>query len=157
MRDKMSEVLVSTKAFTAMLTHPVKNVSNGAEALIEVIPTISSGFKDISLVEDFFSIISIDQSEYGKKAKKARLDRFVNGATRRLIEEFWDTRNFDSLKRCIFSAPVIECVLYDKSGKIIQSTVTHAVDVITALKKLELACYLQGMPESRQKMLAVQT
>ena len=156
MRDKMSEVLISTKAFTAVLTHPVNNVENGAQALIEVIPTVTSGFKDMTLVEDFFSVISKDQSPHGKKAKKACLERFVKGCTRRIIEEFWDSRNFDSLKKCIFSAPIIECVLYDKSGKVAQSTVTTTVDLVTALKKLELAFYLQGMPESRQKMLAMQ-
>jgi len=156
MRDKMSEVLVSTKAFTVMLTHPVKNVENGTQALIEVIPTVSSGFKDMTLVEDFFSIISKDQSQHEKKAKKASLERFVKGCTRRLIEEFWDSRHFESLKKCIFTAPIVECVLYDRSGKVANENLTTMVDLVAALKKIELAFYLQGMPQTKQKMLALQ-
>ena len=96
---KMTDILVQTSAFIVTLTRPAKAKSEMSEnnTILEVTPIIQSATKDLGLAEKFFKIITSDSSHHNRRTKEKILTEFVQGSTKRILEEYWDTSNWKTI------------------------------------------------------------
>lgn len=132
---KMTDNLVATSAFNATLTYQGKE-----SAVLEVIPV--SGYRqDGTLAEQFFRIITADSSRMFSKSKKEHMKSFVFSCEKRIFEEFWDNSNWKTLEGLCLQMPYITCVLYDKTGNVVDTVDCLTYEVLWALQRVEEAFF----------------
>ncbi len=149
---KMTDILLSTSAFIATLTYPAKAKSqaNGNwadanhETVLEVTPIIQSATEDVGLAEKFFNIITSDSTAHNRRAKDQVFQSFVQGCTKKIFEQFWDSSNWETLQGLSIRIPTITCMLYDKTGNMVHMITCSAIDVMRALKRIEEAFFISA-------------
>ncbi len=132
---KMTDILVSTSAFIVTLTH----TSN--EATLEVTPIVHAATQDVGLAEKFFHVITADSTSHNKRSKEETLEAFNTGCSRKIIEQFWDTSQWNELQRLCLKVPSIICILYDKRGNLTEMHSCKVLDILWALQRVEHAFF----------------
>jgi hypothetical protein len=148
---KMTDILVSTRAFFVTFTYPSRGKSDewSAEdqkkALIEVTPIISSEFKDISLTKDLYQILTSEPGSVNKHAKDEVLHRFVQRCPKHLFEEFWESARSAPLEKMPVHVESITCILYSTDAEIVAIKDTLPIHLIMAMKALEETFFAYAM------------
>jgi hypothetical protein len=141
---KMTDILVSTSAFIVTLTYQGKE-----KALLEVSPVGKAG-PDCRQAEQFYRIITSDSSTHNMRRKKEWLKGFLTGCNKRILEEFWDNAHWKTLEGLCLKVPYITCVLYDKTGNVVESAICLTYEVLWALQRIEEAFFAQSLVQKSQ-------
>lgn len=152
---KMTDILVSTKAFIVTLTHPAKAKSlreESAEIIIEVTPIIQAATQEANLAEKFFEIITADSTSRNRRLKEENLKHFVTACSKQIFEQFWDSSHWKSLEQNCLRIPHITCLLYDVSGNVVNSVICRTLDLLWALQKIEEAFFTHSLPAKSKKV-----
>ena len=145
----MTDILVSTSAFIATLTYPVKKSKIGSnyEVILEIIPIVQSATKDIGLAEQFFTVLSADSSVAHRRKKANLLRHFIQSCPQKISEEFWDGAHWRTLEGLCLRIPSITCLLYDRAGNVVKEAISPPIDILWALQRIEEAFFItQGTP-----------
>ena len=138
---KMTDILVSTSAFIVTLTYQGHD-----KALLEVTPIGRQG-PDWSLAEKFFHSITSDSSQHNARSKRAWLNSFISGCSKRIVDEFWDNAQWKTLEGLCLRVPYITCLLYDKNGDVAASFDCLTYEVLWALQRVEEAFFAHSLAQ----------
>jgi len=133
---KMTNNLVSTKAFTVTLTYPKNEYS---QSVLSVIPKISHS--NVEMTDQFYHFIVSDPGFHNRRQKEQCLSTFLSESSREIYEEFWDSAQWKMLERICLTLPYLTCVLYDTQGDVVETRICKTVDVLKSLQKIEEALF----------------
>jgi hypothetical protein len=148
---KMTNILVATDEFIAILTYPVVSkithavgkkstvIEESVEAVIEITPILHkapSKTKAIPLAEKFYDIISQDSSKDNSRTKRANLASFIQSCTEREKNEIRESLHFETLESIADKVDTIIVSLLDKNGDLVRTKRSTVTDCEWALARL---------------------
>ena len=163
--QKINEVIVSTPAFMATLTYPIRNktttqvskkntvTQEELEVAIVISPVVHGATKkkDLNLADAFYNIIAQDKTSGFARNKAQNLEKFLGVCGDKVKNELMENTNLKGLRTLRKKLDNAIVHLLDKSGILIESKISTMDDIIFWLGHIQQRINEQVYDEANQE------